>query len=475
VICHFRIAFLVIAAFAVSPAPLLAQQDGALGRQLPAGSPFGGGVPQGTATAQTLLLTVADVIHRALQNNLGVLLSEQEVSHAGGTRWVALSQLLPNVNAYVTESRQRINLQAFGISPSSFGLANVVGPFNTFDARVTLSQSLVDLRATNETRAENHNVEAARHSYRSARDLVVLVAANAYLQTLAADARTQSARAQLQTSDTLYQQAQDLKQNGIVAGIDVLRAEVRLNGDRQRVTVYQNDFEKARLQLARLIGLPVGQPFAISAQLPNVPVPDLTIEQALAQAYRDRPDYLAAQERVRAADASRAAAFSEQLPSVRVNADYGTLGLTASDSVATYSFAGSVIIPIFQGRRTQGRLAEADAELRQRRAEAEDMRAQIYYDVRTAFFDLQATGEQLQVATRSRELANQELTQARDRFAAGVANNLEVVQAQQSVTTADEQYIDALLGYDVAKAVLARSLGDAEAAVQRILGPGTTP
>jgi outer membrane protein TolC len=293
VICHFRIAFLVIAAFAVSPAPLLAQQDGAPGRQLPAGSPFGGGVPQGTATAQTLLLTVADVIHRALQNNLGVLLSEQEVSHAGGTRWVALSQLLPNVNAYVTESRQRINLQAFGISPSSFGLANVVGPFNTFDARVTLSQSLVDLRATNETRAENHNVEAARHSYRSARDLVVLVAANAYLQTLAADARTQSARAQLQTSDTLYQQAQDLKQNGIVAGIDVLRAEVRLNGDRQRVTVYQNDFEKARLQLARLIGLPVGQPFAISAQLPNVPVPDLTIEQALAQAYRDRPDYLA--------------------------------------------------------------------------------------------------------------------------------------------------------------------------------------
>jgi outer membrane protein TolC len=147
--------------------------------------------------------------------------------------------------------------------------------------------------------------------------------------------------------------------------------------------------------------------------------------------------------------------------------------LTAADSVATYTLAGSVIIPIFQGGRAQGRLTEADADLRQRRAEAEDMRAQIYYDVRSAFFDLQANGEQLQVATRSRDLANQELTQARDRFAAGVANNLEVVQAQQSVTTADEQYIDALLGYDVSKAVLARSLGDAEAAVQRILGPGT--
>jgi outer membrane protein TolC len=224
-----------------------------------------------------------------------------------------------------------------------------------------------------------------------------------------------------------------------------------------------------------LIGLPIGQPFALSSQLPNVPVPDMTIEQALAQAYRDRPDYLAAQERVKAAEASRAAAFSEKLPSAYVNADYGAFGLTPSDSVATYTLAGSIVIPIFQGGRSQGRLAEADADLRQRRAEAEDMRAQIYYDVRSAFFDLQATSEQLQVATRSRDLANQELTQARDRFAAGVANNLEVVQAQQSVTTADEQYIDALLGYDVSKAVLARSLGDAEAAVQRILGPGTTP
>jgi outer membrane protein TolC len=473
VIRHLPTTFLLSFLFVAPVAPLRAQSGVAPGRQIPAGSPFGGGVPQGTATGRMLQLTVADVIHRALEYNLGVLLSEQELSHAGGTRWIAFSQLLPNVNAYVAETRQRINLEAFGFSPSNFGLSNVVGPFNTFDARVTLSQTLVDFRATNETRAETHNVEAARYSYRSARNLVVLVAANAYLQVLAADARVQSARAQLQTSQTLYDQAQDLKQNGIIAGIDVVRAEVRLNGERQRLTVSQNEFAKTRLELARVIGLPVGQEFEISADLPNVPIPEMTVEQALEQAYRDRPDYLAAQQRVRAAEASRAAAFSEQLPSVRVNADYGAFGLTARDSVATYSIAGSVTIPIFQGGRTQGRLAQADADLRQRRAEAEDMRARIYYDVRVAFSDLQATGEQMQVATRSRELANQELTQARDRFSAGVANNLEVVQAQQSVTTADEQYIDALLGYNVSKAVLAQSLGDAEAAVQRILGPGT--
>jgi outer membrane protein TolC len=475
VIRHSTAPFLAFLAVVIFGAAVAAQQTTNPGRQLPPGSPFAGGVPDGEPTAQTLQLTVGDVIHRALEHNLGVLLSEEDVSHAGGARWIALSQMLPNVTGRVAESRQRINLEAFGFSPSAFGLSRAVGPFNNFDARVYLSQSLFDLRAMNETRAENHNVEAARHSYKSARDLVVLVAANAYLEALAADARARSARASLQTSEALYQQAQDLKQSGIVAGIDVVRAEVRLNGDRQRVTVSQNDFEKSRLQLARVIGLPVGQSFALSAELPNVPVPDITLDQALAQAYRDRPDYLAAQERVRAAEATRAAAASEMLPSLRVNADYGALGLTASDPVATYNLTGAVSVPIFQGGRTQGRIAQAESDLRQRRAESEDMRSQIYYDVRSAFLDLQATSEQFQVSTRSRELANEELMQARDRFAAGIANNIEVVQAQQSVTTADEQYIDALLGFDVAKAVLARSLGDAEAAVERILGPGNNP
>jgi outer membrane protein TolC len=431
-----------------------------------------GGVPDGKPTSDTLHLSVVDVIHRALEHNLGVLMAEEAEGHAGGARWIALSDLLPNINGKISESRQVNNLEAFGLPISTFGLPPLVGPFNIFDARVYLTQSLVDLHALNETRAEGHNVEAAKFSYKSARDLVVLVAANAYLQTLAADARASSARAQLQTSQALFTQAQDLKQNGIIAGIDVLRSQVRLNADQQRATASQNEFEKAKLQLARVIGLPVGQAFMLSDQLPNVPVPDLTVEQALAQAYKERPDYVAAQERVKAAEATRAAAFSELLPSVRLTADYGVIGLTPAGALKTYTVAGALNIPIFQGGRTQGRVAQADADLRDRRAEAEDLRAQIYYDVRTSFLDLQATGEELQVAARSRDLANEELTQARDRFASGVADNIELVQAQQSVTEAEEQYIDALLGFDVSKAVLARSLGDAEAAVQRILGGG---
>ncbi len=127
-------------------------------------------------------------------------------------------------------------------------------------------------------------------------------------------------------------------------------------------------------------------------------------------------------------------------------------------------------VPIFQGGETQGRLIQADADIRTRRAEADDLKAGIYYDVRTAFLDLQANGEQLQVATKAKDLAASQLTQARDRFAAGVADNIEVVQAQEAVALANEQYIAALYSYNVSKAALARALGVAEESVRRYLG-----
>jgi outer membrane protein TolC len=436
---------------------------------LPSNSPFLGGIPQGTATPQPIALSIGDAIRRGLEHNLGVLTAEQSLERARGERWLALSELLPNVGGDVTESRRKSNLEAFGF-PLGNDFPRVVGPFNVFDARLSVSQSVFDLSSLNEARAESHNVAAARHSYMGSRDLVVLVTANLYLLGLAASARADTARAQLETSQALYDQAQDLRQGGIIAGIDVVRAEVRLGSDRQRATAAANEFEKSKLQLARVIGLPIGQEFTLSDQLPAVPVPEMTLDEALERAYRDRPDFLAAQERLQAAQSKRAAAMSELLPTVHVNADYGVIGLAPSTSLPTFNITGAVHVPIFQGGRTQGRLLQADADLRQRRAEVEDLRSSIYYDVRGSFLDLQATGEQLQTATRSRDLANQQLTQSRDRFAAGVANNIEVIQAQEAVTLANEQYISALYGFNVSKALLARSLGTAEEAVQRYLG-----
>jgi outer membrane protein TolC len=436
---------------------------------LPPDSPFRGGIPQGMTTPDTVSLSIAEVIKRALDHNLGVLLAEEGANRATGVRTVALSDLLPHVSGSVTEARRKTNLEAFGF-PLREEFPRIVGPFNVFDARVFLSQTVLDMSALNEFRAAEHSLTATRHSFRSARDLVVLVAVNLYLQALATEARADTARAQLETATTLHQQAISLRAGGLVAGIDVVRAEVRLSTERQRVTAATNEYEKSKLQLARVIGLPVGQSFALSQEIPFVPVPEMTLDEALERAYRERPDYLAALERVQAAEASRKAVRGEALPSLRLTADYGAIGLHWSDALPTFNVIGEVKVPIFEGGRVQGRLAEADADLRTRRAEADDARVEIYYDVRTAFLDLKATEETLQTATGARELADMQLAQSRDRFAAGVTSNIEVVQSQEAVAQASEQYIAALYGFNVAKAMLARSLGSAEEAVAKYLG-----
>jgi outer membrane protein TolC len=429
---------------------------------------FFGSVPSGQPTAEPLSLSILDVINRALDHNLGILLSDDARGRAEGARWRAMGGLLPTVNGRVTGTRQVIDLAAYGF-PLPEGIPAIVGPFNLFDVRVFASQPIIDLKALNDVRAERHNIAAAAHTYQSARELVVLVSANAYLQALAASARADAARAQLQSAQALFDQANDLKQNGLVAGIDVLRAEVELNTEKQLVTVTSNDFEKAKMQLGRIIGLPAGQEVRLTNELPNVPVPNITFADALDRAYKSRPDYQAVLERVKAAEATRAAAAGDNLPSLVVNGDYGELFASGS-SHATFAVVGAVNIPIFQAGRTRGHVIEAEIDLKSRRAEAEDMRAAIYYDVKTAFMDLQASNEQLQAATRAREVAQTALTQARDRFAAGVTNNVEVVQAQEAVARANEQYINALYLNNVEKAVLARDLGDAEQAVRRYLG-----
>jgi len=448
--------------------PALAQTSPAAAQARPIQPVFLGSVPAGQPTAEPLRLTVLDAINRALENNLGILLSDDARGRAEGARWRALGGLLPTVNGRVSETRQMVDLAAYGF-PLPEGIPAIVGPFNLFDARVFGSMPIIDLKAINDLRAEKHNAAAAEHTYQSARELVVLVAANAYLQTLAASARADAARAQMNSAQALMNQANDMRQNGLVAGIDVLRAEVELNTEKQRVTATANDYEKAKLQLGRIIGLPPAQEITLVSELPTVPDPDITFAAALELAYKSRPDYLAALERVKAAESTRAAAVGDNLPSLTVNGDFGEL-VAPGNSHSTFAVTAAVNVPIFQGGRSRGRVIEADVDLKSRRREADDMRAAIYYDVKTAFMDLQASNEQLQVATRARDVAGMALSQSRDRFAAGVANNIEVVQAQEQVARANEQYIAALYSYNVGKAVLARNLGDAEQAVRRYLG-----
>ena len=311
---------------------------------------------------------------------------------------------------------------------------------------------------------------AAQLSRSSARDLIVLVAANVYFQTVAAGARAESTRAQLETARALREQAQELRAAGVMAGIDVIRSEVGVDAAQYAATAARNDFEKAKLQLARLVGLPIRQAFTLVDQVPALPVPSTSFEDVLARAYTNRPDFLAAQARVRAAEAAVRGARGERLPSAALVGDYGVIGLTPGSALSTFAVTGAVSVPLFDGGRASGRVRQAQSDLAQRQAELEDLRAGIYYNTQTAFLDLTTAQEQLQAATRGRELADLQLTQARDRLAAGVTNTVEVVQAQEAVAASSERFIAAQYDFTVAKALVLSSPGSLEQAIAQYLG-----
>ncbi len=431
-------------------------------------NPYLGAVPSGEATPQELSVSLAEAIERGLRNNLGQYLSKQETRAALGERWQARSGLLPQVSTRITETLQQVNLAAFGFGGFP-DFPDIAGPFGIFDSRIFLSQSVFDPSAINNARAASENLKAANYSYENARDIVVTVAANLYLQAVAGASRTAAAQAQINTAQALYDQAVNFKQAGVVPAIEVLRAQVELQARQQQLIFYRNEFEKQKLNLARAIGLPMGQQFRLSDQLPYAPLPPLTQQQALDQAYHSRSDYQSAMAAVRASEHAKKAAQEERFPSISINADFGDIGRRITSSHETFAASASLHVPIFQGGRTRGEILQADALLEQRKAQLEDLRSRIEYEVRTVFLDLKASGDRVAMARSAIELARQQMEQARDRFAAGVTGNIEVVQAQEALATANENYIASTYAYNVAKTSLARALGGAEKSFKQFL------
>jgi len=256
---------------------------------------------------------------------------------------------------------------------------------------------------------------------------------------------------------------------GTSANIDALRAQVELQTQQQQIIAARNSLEKQKLALARVIGLAPGQQFEITDTEPYDAFTPASVEEELQKAYTLRSDFKSAEANVRAAEYALKAAKEQYLPSVLFNADYGDIGVNPGNSHGTVDVAGTLKIPIFDGGQTHGDALRAQATLKQNQQQLENIKAQIDQDVRDALLDLQSAAQQVQVARSNTDLANQTLAQAKDRFAAGVTNNIEVVQAQQSVTSASESYISSLFNYNYAKISLARAVGSAEQGVKDYL------
>lgn len=440
---------------------------------------FQGSAPEGRATREVLQIDFKDAIDRALRNNLGALLASDQTETARGERWKELSELLPNVSARVQENVQTQALAALGFNKlfpllaqpglNASSLPRVVPEFNYFDARASVTQSVFSFKNLENERAALQSLKAAQFSYKDAREMVVLAVGNSYLQAIAAAARVDTSEAQVKSAQALYDKAADQQKAGLSPAIDTLRSQVELQTRQQQLIVARNDLAKQKLTVARIIGLALGQEFALTETAPYQSLTPLPVDVYLQKAYAARADYQAAQAQVRAAELSRRAAAAGRYPSLDLSANLGDIGVTPSQSNGTWQVNGGLNIPIFAGNRVHSDVLEADAQLKVARAQLGDLRGRIDYEVRTAVLDLNAAAEQVEVARSSVELAEEALQQSQDRFTAGVADNLEVVQAQEAVASAHESYIQSLYAHNLSKVELAHSIGDAEEGVRRYL------
>jgi outer membrane protein TolC len=427
-----------------------------------------GSVPSGTATNEVLHLTLRDTITRALRYNLATIESGENARIARGQRLLALSKLLPQVSAGVSEHVEQINLAAFGLKLP--GVPTVIGPYSYSSVDANLSQMLFSLESIQRFRAARTAEQAAQLTYNDVLDVVTVAAGNAYLQVVEAGSRIEAQEAQVRNAKALYDQARDEVEAGTVPRIDLTRTEVQLHTEEYNLSVSRNNFDVAKLDLSRAIGLPLGQPFELADQLPYSDVNPPSVEDALKQAYRSRSDFRAALESQKAAAQSLSAAKGERFPVVPVNGDYGDIGTTFGHSHGDFNFQAGVNVPIFTGGRIKGDITQAQAELRQRKAEAENIRGRIDYDVRTAFLNINAAKEQVEVAKQNVALANESLGRSKDRFASGVTDSVEVVQAQQALASANDQYITSLYNHNFAKLSLAHALGVARTNYDQYLG-----
>ncbi len=430
-------------------------------------SPFAGSVPAKPVPG-ILPLSLQDAINRGLKQNLGLLLSNADIRSARGQRWEQLSALLPHVSAapYVAESKINIDEAGFAGLAKLFHLSPSVGPFSYFDARANVTQTLFDWKSINATRAANQSLKSAGYTFKDARDLVVLAVGYTYLQAIADEARIETAEAQVKTAQALYDQATDQVNAGTSPDIDGLRTKVELQTRQQQLIQAKNNFAIQKLTVARVIGLAPGQEFEFTDKSPYQPFEGITTDEALKRAYASRSDYQAAMNDVRAAEFARKAAVGGYFPSLSLNADYGLGGAHPSNATPVADVRGTLSIPIFEGGSVRGEVLQADARLEQSRERLENLRAQIDSDVRAALLNLQSSAEQVNVARSNIDLAEETLAQSRDRFSAGVTDSVEVVQSQEAVASAHEQYISSLYNYNYAKISLVRALGIAEGGVK---------
>ena len=439
--------------------------------------PYGGSVRSATALPFSGKLSLADALQRGLAYNLGGIGVAHTARQTAAQVTVARSALLPNLNANLSETIEQNDLAALGlrISVPGFHIPSIAGPFNYFALQASLSQTVANFTTFNNYRAAQATARASQYSLQDARDLITLAVGGAYLQVLAAQARVNAAQAQLDTANAVLHQATEQHSQGVLAQLNVDQNQVHSLTQQQQITTLHNDLAKQKINLARLTGLPPNAAYQLTDTFAFSPAPARNVDEAVAQAEQQRADLKAAQAQVEAAAKALSAARAERLPSASLSGDYEVIGTNPSQSHGAFTVVGTVSIPLWQGGRAAGDIAQAEAVLAQRKSELEDTRGQVEAEVRQVYLDLEASASQVELARKNLQVAQETLGMTRERMQAGIINTVEVVQAQQTVSGAQLDLIDSVFAHNLSKVSLARALGHAAEQIPDLLKPQQTP
>lgn len=421
-----------------------------------------------TAAAQApQRLTLKEAVDLGLRHNLRVLVAGTQIDEATGTRQRRLSALLPVARAESYANVQTRNLRATGIDVP--GAPGLIGPFSSYDFRGYADQPVLDLRAWHRWKASGLNEAAARENYQDVRDLIVRQVAALYLNAQAAAARVEAAGSRVATAERLDQLARDQREAGVATGVDVLRAQVELANERQRLLEARNATDQALLSLKRAIGLELGAPVELAEPLDFKPVAPPDVAATLAAALETRPDYRTLETQHRALEREARANRARYYPRLSVGGNYGALGRNLGDIRSTGLVQGTLSITLFDYDR-KGERTELDSRQRRLQYQLDDLRQGIEQEIRDALLVLESAAQEVSVAEQGRTLAERELDLARERFQAGVTNNIEVISAQESLARAQENRILALARHSDAKAALTRAVGATERNYEQYLG-----
>jgi outer membrane protein TolC len=434
-------------------------------------NPYYGSVTMGTVSPETLQLTLDDSIQRGIQANLAITQARIQQQQTDAQRLESLDAVLPYLKAEATTGAHQYNLATFGFNESFLNQIAPVFPglnpanfkqiveVDVTTADAALDWTAFDLAAYTRYRSAKESVKAAFYNTQSSRGLVVLNVGNQYLKTLADQSQIDSTEALLRADETLLKQAQAEREAGTAARLDELRARVQYQTQQQKVIAVQNAFEKDKILLKREIGVPVEQAIQLTDTAPYADLEQMSIEDARRLAYQSRQDYQGMQRQLRAAELSRSAARYERLPTVTASGNYGVTGVTHGLYHGTFVAMGELKLPLFKEAQIRGDAHVAEAQKNDTLNRLADLKQQIDQQLRDSMLDLTSSQALVRVSEQNVDLATRVLSDASDRFAAGVDDNLPVVQAQATLSQAQSQLIADTLSYNQAKLGLARNLG----------------